>query len=242
MKKVITLLISLLILSSSTAYALDSNQILNKLEEKVNPKTAKMQLEIKTQNSNKLVEYYSKETEDETNTLFKVLEPNEEEGTAVLALDKRESEELYFYIQAIGARKVAVNQKKGSFLQTEYNYFEILDLVEGNYNQKFKSTVKNKKEGFLLKLEPNNRLNQYDYLLLYLTEEYLPQKLEFYNKNRKYKVWEVEEMGKNKGFYFPKKSRIVNLDNNNQTEIRFKNVKYNLAVDDLYFSVRYLRR
>ena len=190
----------------------------------------------------KLVEYFSKETAGQTNTLFKVLEPNEEEGTAVLALDKGDSEELYFYIQAIGARKVAVNQKKGSFLQTEYNCFEILDLVEGNYNQKFKSTIKNKKEGFLLKLEPNNNLNQYDYLLLYLTEEYLPQKIEFYQNSSKYKVWKVEEMGKNRGFYFPKKSSIVNLENNKQTEIKFKDVKYNLDVNDLYFSVRYLRR
>ena len=223
-------------------YALDSNQVLDKLEEKVNPKTAQMQLEIKTQSSDKLVEYYSKENQDETNTLFKVLEPNEEEGTAVLALNKGKREELYFYIQAIGARKVAINQKKGSFLQTEYNYFEILDLVEGNYKQKFKATIKDQKEGFLLKLKPNNRLNQYDYLLLYLTEEYLPQKLEFYQKDSKYKVWKVEEMGKNKGFYFPKKSRIVNLNNNKQTEIRFKDVKYNFDVNDLYFSVRYLRR
>lgn len=232
-----------LLLSTNLIYALNANQILNQVEKKINPQTAKIKLEIKTPSNDKVVEYFSKENESEVNTLFKVLAPNEEEGTAILALDKRGTEELYFYIQAIGARKVAVNQKKGSFLQTEYNYFEILDMVEGKYNQKFQSSIQDQNEnGFVLKLTPKNKLNQYQYLLLYVNNKYLPQKIEFYKGQKKYKVWKVQKLAQNNGLYVPKKSVMVDLINNQQTEITFAEIDYNVELNDLIFSVRYLKR
>ncbi|MBM7557343.1 outer membrane lipoprotein-sorting protein [Halanaerobacter jeridensis] len=242
-KKVVVFLIALLVFSSSLTYALNVEQILNKLDKKVNPKTAEMDLKIKTDSSDKIVEYFSKETAGQTNTLFKVLAPNEEEGTAVLALNKDSREELYFYIQAIGARKVAVNQKKGSFLQTEYNYFEILDMFEGHYEQKFQAAIEAKSDkDFVLRLEPKNDLNQYDYLLLHITNKYLPEKIEFYRGKQKYKVWQVEKFNQTEGVYYPEKSVLLNLNNNRETEITFTNVKYNLELNDMLFSVRYLKR
>ena len=72
---------------------------------------------------------------------------------------------------------------------------------------------------------------------------FLPVKAEYLNsEGRKYRVVEALETKTIQGFPTVIKSRVKDLLNGSETVSEFKNIKYNIGLDDKIFTERYLRR
>ena len=256
MKKYLSLLgvvvgITILMISS-TALAIDGEEIISKVDETLESETRKSEIQMTIINENdqkrdRTIEIYSK---GEGKGLIEFLAPADVEGTTFLTLEKEEEENMWLYLPAVGnVRKIASHMKSGNFMGTDFSYNDISMLGGSNYKNDYQSTLKEEveyegKTCYLLESNPSKEDIQYSKMKMWVNKEnFMPLKLEFYdNEGKLLKVMTNKNIEQINGHLTPQKITMKNVQQETQTVLTLNSVEYNVEIPDRIFTTRYMER
>lgn len=143
-------------------------------------------------------------------------------------------------------KRIAANDKRSSFVGSDFTYEDVSgrDLAEDNFSiQKEEKIVE--KDCYVLKSVPKDpKSADYSYKLSWIDKTtFLPLKEEYYDiRGELYKLFTAEEVREFSGFPTVTKRKMVNVKNQHQTLVTFKDIQYNLGIDKELFTERYLKR
>lgn len=256
--KVIILALLLVFLNSSLLPAgeLTGEEILDKLNNNINI-TASGQATIKlvTENSKgQQREYklkiYRQEEAGQEKQLLEYLEPADVEGTKFLSVHTPEQgeEQMWLFLPALGReRRIAGHMTRDNFMGTDFTFEEIGGGKDYNDDYRAKRLVDQELAGYLtyqLQLIPVDQDLDYGELRMWVwQQEMQPLAIDFYNRAGelwKQLIFSDFEQGDD-GELFPQTIIMSNQEEGSRTIIEIIE-NSSEVVDQLYFSLQYLRR
>ncbi len=156
-------------------------------------------------------------------------------------------DDRWLYIPAIDlVKRIATRDKRSSFAGSNFTYEDISGRgTEDDHHTLMKEEELNGKSAYLIKNVPKEkRLVEFSYYMTWIDKEtFLPLKAEYYDKREKlHRVIRAEEVKVIQGFPTVIKAKAENLQTGHSTTIEFKDVSYNLGIDESIFEERFLRR
>jgi outer membrane lipoprotein-sorting protein len=153
-------------------------------------------------------------------------------------------DDRWLYLPALDlVRRVAASDKRSSFVGSDFLYEDVsgrsIDLdtheLADSDNEalyKIKNVPKDKKGA------------EFKYYYVWIDRKnFMPVKAEYYDdQDRLYRVIEALEIKDIQGHPTVTKSRASNIISGSVTELEFKNIKYDIGLEDEIFTERYLRR
>lgn len=151
-------------------------------------------------------------------------------------------DDRWLYLPALDlVKRIAASDKRTSFVGSDFLYE---DVSGRNLADDTHQLVKTTDEHYIVRNVPKKaetvEFNYYDVWIC--RRNFVPMKMEFYNKNDKlYRVIESEKVETIQNYPTVVKSVVKNLDTGGETEMEFSEVKYDINLEDI-FTERYLRR
>jgi outer membrane lipoprotein-sorting protein len=182
---------------------------------------------------------------DGNKRLIKFLAPADVKGIGFLVLNAdTPQEKMYLYLPAFRKiRTIASHVKNQSFQGTDFSYE---DIGFSEYAKKYTANLQESvsENIYLLELKPEKKTSDYSKLVMWVNKEnFVPAKVEFYNKqNKLYKVMEnskVEQLGK---YYAPTIIKMTDVIKKHSTTMHISELKYDSGLDKSLFTKRYLKR
>ena len=219
-------------------------QILDKADEVINaPKDSELTMKLV------LIDKTGKEEVREIKTLqkgsnkrvAKFLSPASQKGIAFLSLP---GDIMYLYLPAFKkVRRIASHVKNGKFAGTDFTYE---DMEATKLSEKYvPELLKNEDNCYVLQLKPKKDVQtDYSKQIMYIrTDNYLPVKIERYDKANKLCKTEVREKIEKSGDYWTfKESVMEDLKTGHKTKMIMTEVKYDTGLTDEVFTERFLTR
>ena len=156
-------------------------------------------------------------------------------------LDK--DDDRWLYLPALDlVRRVAATDKRSSFVGSDFAYEDVSGrsitddahvlIEETNKYYKLKNTPKDKD------------LVEFAYFDIWIDKKtFIPTKAEYYNdQGELYKLVEALEIKEIQGFPTVVRSRVTQKESGSSTVAEFKDIKYDLGLEDSIFTERFLRR
>lgn len=149
------------------------------------------------------------------------------------------------YVPAIDlVKKIAASDKASSFVGSDFSYEDVsgrlwtLDTHELMAEEKL-----NNEDVYKIKSTPKTE-DYFAYKISYISKSTLtPMKEKFFNgSNVVMKTFTVEEMKTVDGIPTAIVRKMTNNLKDQYSEIRFEGIKYNVGINDKYFSERYLKK
>src|SRR3990170_3808326 len=142
-------------------------------------------------------------------------------------------------------KRIAANDKRSSFVGSDFTYEDVSgrDLSEDSFTILREEKI-GEKDCYVLKSVPKNpKSADYSYRLSWIDKEsFLPLKEEYYDlKGELYKIFSAEELKQIQGFWTVTKRRMQNVKTGHQTLVSFKDIQYNLGMEENLFTERYLK-
>jgi outer membrane lipoprotein-sorting protein len=201
------------------------------------------------QKSNKL-KIYRQEKDGSEKQLIEYLEPADVKGTKFLSIKEKDMEtaDMWLYLPALGReRRIAGHRIKDKFMDTDFTFEEIGGTKD--YNQEYKAERLDDEKidtynSYVLKLLPKDNDSEYSQIKMWVwQQEMMPLKIEFFDEfNHLSKVMLLKEFQKkDDGIYQPKRVVMSNEIEGTRTIIEILESSSE-TVDELYFSIKYLRR
>jgi hypothetical protein len=180
-------------------------------------------------------------------SIINFLYPNDIKETKLLSYEEiGGNDKQWLYLPALKrVKKIASDNKSGSFMASEFSYEDIAsqNYLNYSYEKEVKKEKIDSKEYFIIKRIPIDVNSGYSYQIIYIEPaSYLPLFGEFYDKqNRLLKKIYFENYRKINGVNRVSKITIKNLQNNKSSVLIWDEdkIKQNLSEDD--FSQRVLR-
>jgi len=181
-------------------------------------------------------------------------EPTDVRGVVFLVHKQNQrDDDRWLYLPAIDlVRRISANDKRSSFVGSDFTYEDVSGrrLSDDEYEyvgeEAFQSFGKvADRTAIIIKAIPKERgAVEFSYRMIWVDKEYLlPLKVEHYNKrNEMYKVFEALHIEIIQETPTIIKGIMKDLENKSQTIMEFKEVEYDLGIDDDIFTERYLRR
>lgn len=156
-------------------------------------------------------------------------------------------DDRWLYIPAIDlVKRIATRDKRSSFAGSNFTYEDISGRrPDDDHHTLMKEEELNGKSTYLIKNVPKEkRLVEFSYYMTWIDKEtFLPLKAAYYDKREKlHRVISAEEVKIIQGFPTIIKAKAENLQTGHSTTIEFKDVSYNLGIDESIFEERFLRR
>lgn len=258
--KYLLLVTCLLFGINSLSYAADGlsgNEILDQLNEDSSIITSSGVTTVnlitenkKGQQTSNQLKIYVKDEEEVSKQLLEYLEPADVEGTKFLSInyEGKEESDMWLYLPALGKeRRIAGNQTKDNFMGTDFTYEEIGG--GGNYREEYDAErltdqIIKGYECYQLELKPLNQDSEYSKVMMWVwQEEMMPIQVEFYDLDgRLYKKLDYNKLTEDEdGKYTAEEIIMANVIDKTRTIVEILE-KQEQEIDDIYFSVRYLRR
>jgi len=154
-------------------------------------------------------------------------------------------DDRWLFIPAINLiKRIAANDKYASFVGSDFTYEDISGRKpdEDTHTLLRRETL-NGKNFFVVESIPKET-SEYTKRISWIDEiNFLPLKEEFYDKqNELYRQFEAQETKDINGILTVTKRVMKNIKTGHRTEVVFKDIEYNLGLEDNVFSERYLRR
>ncbi len=248
------ILLSLVNFSTIKTYAetLTSQEIVNKMNEVINPQTAqaKAKITIITSSGKERTFIYDSFTKNRgEKNLIRYLEPKRAKGQAMLMLNNADDIWAYFP-RTKRVRKLATHAKRQNWEGSDFSYEDMGsgDAFIDEYENKLLG--EEKKENYdCFKIELKRKKDSdtgYSRLIMWIIKDnFCPVVMNYYDKKdpqflKKVLIqYEIKDID---GIPTGMKMTMDNKTDNTQTTMELLEVKYNLELDDSIFSERNLRR
>lgn len=154
--------------------------------------------------------------------------------------------ERWLFLPALNlVRRIAANDKRSSFVGSDFSYEDISgrEAEEDTHTLAREDTL-NGRAVFVIRSGPKDEKSvDFSYKLSWIDKEnYVPWREEYYDKqNQLYKVFTANEVKQVQGLWTTVKRTMENVQNGHRTEVTFRDVQYNVGLEDSLFSERYLR-
>lgn len=249
-KVLATILISIVLASEGTLWALTGEEILKKVEERTIGKLAPSDLEsvmvmtiVSSKGSKKVRELkaWSKNNLNKDDwRVMKFLSPADVRGVGFLVLAE---DQMYLYLPEFRRiRRIASHNKKESFMGSDFSYE---DMGTSGFS-KFYSAKLLKEDPNMWVLElfrkPGVR-KPYKKILMWVSKKTeIPVKLELYGNDGK--LWKVleQEVKKVEKYWLPVKMTMRNVKKGSYTVLEMKEIKVDQNLSDKIFTKRFLKR
>lgn len=165
----------------------------------------------------------------------------------------KKDDDRWLFMPALNlVKRIAAKDKRSSFVGSDFTYEDVSgrDIEEDDYSilreekvSEFGSTGQ-EKDCYVLKSVPKDpKSADYSYRLSWIDKgSFLPLKEEYYDlKGEIYKVFLAEELKEIQGFWTITKRRMQNVKTGHQTLVTFKDVQYNMGIEEDLFTERYLK-
>jgi len=155
-------------------------------------------------------------------------------------------DDRWFFVPAINmVRRIAAQDKRSSFVGSDFTYEDVSgrDIEEDNHTIIKEERLGNR-DCYVIKSTPKAGDMDYTYKLSWIDKEnFLPLKEEYYDrKGELYKVFSADEIKEIKGFPTVTKRTMENLQSGHRTEVQFTKVDYNIGIEDILFTERFLKQ
>lgn len=151
-------------------------------------------------------------------------------------------DDRWLYLPALDlVKRIAASDKRTSFVGSDFLYE---DVSGRNLTEDTHRLIKTTDEYYVVRNVPKKSDTvEFSYFDVWVSQKnFVPMKMEFYNKNDKlYRVIESEKVEMIQNYPTVVKSVVKNLDTGGKTEMEFSEVKYDIKLEDI-FTERYLRR
>jgi outer membrane lipoprotein-sorting protein len=152
-------------------------------------------------------------------------------------------DDRWLYLPALDlVRRIAASDKRSSFVGSDFVYE---DVSGRNITEDTHELVDTADGLYKLKNIPKD-LDSVEFAYYYIWIDkttFLPAKAEYYDKRGKlYRVVEALETEEIGGYPTVIKSKVTDLGSGGNTVSEFKNIKYDLGLDENTFTERFLRR
>jgi outer membrane lipoprotein-sorting protein len=152
-------------------------------------------------------------------------------------------DDRWMYLPALDlVKRIAASDKRTSFTGSHFFYED----VSGRNLEYDKHELINEDEKyFIIKNTPKDKNSvEFGYYNVWIDKNnFMPVKSEYYDKqNKKYRIIEALETKEIDGFITVTKSKAEDFKLGGYTISEFKNVKYNIGIEDAVFTERYLKQ
>ena len=252
--KITLLTVLLLIIGGLSAIALSQgltgDQVLDNVAESVDASSAKIELSMTLYSKSgstrdRSLNVYMKEQGHTSKAFMRFTAPADVEGTAFLSLDENGSEEMYLYMPVLGSvRKIAGSQKNGSFVGTDFTYNDLSILGGERYSDDYSPDITEHSNGeYVLNLTPENEDIEYTSAKMWVPSDiWFPTKIEFYIDGKLQKVLTNENLEQINNYWTAKKITMKNVVKGTKTVLTLANIEYDIPIEDMIFTTRYMRR
>lgn len=150
-------------------------------------------------------------------------------------------DDRWLYLPALDlVKRISANDKRTSFVGSDFLYEDISGRsTQADIHELLEETPTH----YILKNIPKDKTVEFDYYIINVNKEnFLPEKIEYFKAEEKYKTIEALETEVIDGFVTVTKMQVVNSATGGKTVSVFSKVKYNTGIDDSIFTERYLRQ
>jgi outer membrane lipoprotein-sorting protein len=156
-------------------------------------------------------------------------------------------DDRWLYVPAIDlVKRIATKDKRSSFAGSDFTYEDISGRSPAEDDHiLIKEETLNDRLTYLIKNVPKDKgLVEFSYYMTWIDKEtFLPLKAEYYDRREKlHRVISAEEIKTVQGFPTVVRAKAENVQSGRFTVVAFKDVSYNLGIDESIFEERYLRR
>lgn len=171
-------------------------------------------------------------------------EPHDVKGMAYMVWKHPgEDDDRWLYLPALDlVRRVAASDKRSSFVGSHFAYEEISGR---GTEEDTHSLIEETDTHYRIKSVPKDPGQvEFSYFETSVTkDDFIPEKAELYDKNGKlYKTIEALEVEEIEGYPTVVKMKATNINTGGNTVSEFKEVDYDIGLEEDIFSERYLRR
>ncbi|MEW6440691.1 MAG: outer membrane lipoprotein-sorting protein [bacterium] len=193
----------------------------------------------------------TKRKEDESGKSMSVayfLSPADVKGTAFLVWEHTgQPNDVFIYLPALKKiRRIASEQKHERFMGSDFSYadMENADVDEADHRMLAEEEVGGKVCWAVESVPKPTSDSEYSKLVSWVRkEDFIPQKIEFYDKQGKqYKIMEVLKVGPVGDQVLPLQFTMQNVQKEHKTEILLENVQLNQNIPDDEFTHRAIQR
>lgn len=232
-----------IVLSANHCFAIDANQILQKMDDVRSYETAKMNATMNIIDrkggvtSMGLTSFEKKEGEK---SLMRFTAPARLKGTAILTVD----DNIWYYNNRTNrVRLLSRSAKKGSMMGSSFSYED----MSTNYADDYTATIqKETADKYILKMIPKDDNKTYKYLLVEVRKsDFIAEKVDYYNKNDlKYKELISKDIKKINGHLVALFISMKEIGSQKVTnfEIAEDSAEFDIELDEKIFSEQYLKK
>jgi outer membrane lipoprotein-sorting protein len=152
-------------------------------------------------------------------------------------------DDRWLYLPSLDlVKRIAASDKRTSFAGSDFFYEDISgrSIAEDDH-----TVEKETGDHYLLKNVPKNpEKAEFSFFLMQIDKKtFIPVKVEYFNQQGKlYRVYEALKVKEVQGYPTVIRSIMKDLDTGSATTIEFKNIEYDIGLNDDIFTERYLRR
>ena len=245
-------LLSYLLIMTSVGFAADSaRDIMLKLEKKKSADTSEQEAEMiliskSGKEKKRLLKIWGRKVGDKEEALLKFKKPRRMKNTGFLTLSEKGKTQQWLFLPNVSkkARRIADGDKGGSFLGSQFFYIDLEPAKTDDFT--YKIIKKEKLEGVdytVIESTPKDKSHVYSKIVAWVDPVRLIQKkADVYQKGELLKKIVAKKIEKIQGFDTVLVTRVDNLKNKKSSEMRIKEVKYNLKLKDSVFSLNNLTK
>jgi len=171
-------------------------------------------------------------------------EPTDVEGMVYMVWKHPgKDDDRWLYMPALDlVKRIAATDKRSSFVGSDFVYEDVSGRLPEEDNHEIQSEGE---DFYIIKSTPKDpKMVEFSYYISYISKEnFLPVKVEYYNKEEALsRVVETMNVKEIQGYPTIVNYRAKNLETGSETVMNFTDMKYDIGLPDDVFTERYLRR
>ena len=242
LKLLIAVIMGVTFFNVNSLSAQNADSIMKKVDNRTTPKDMKSQMKMNLVNSKhettqKTMKCFMK-GDDKMMIFFQ--SPADVKGSSFLKISHDDKDDdMWVYLPALGkVRRIASNQKNGSFMGSDFTYEDMGDRNLNDYTYAYvKTETYSGVQCYVIKSTPKTGVTS-DYSSIYSwirTDNYFPIKETYYNKTGMLTKTKTVELTVSGTYYIPKKITMYDLKAYHATEIVFSDIVVDSGVDATMF-------
>lgn len=186
--------------------------------------------------------------------MTRFLSPSEVKGTVSLLIEHADKDDdIWIYLPALGkVRRLVSNNKKDSFVGTDFSYGDVIGYKVGEWNYKLlEEEVFDGQPCYVIEATPKNdtvKLDTgYSKRIIWIRKDNLVSvKSDYWDEDGKIlktlTFGDIQLVDQKRNKWQPMHLEANNVQTNHRTVIKFENFKVNQQVKDDFFTTRYMEK
>jgi hypothetical protein len=254
--KIIPALMALMAVVPFTCWGepLSGEEIMTRADERYDGDSSRQTTEIRITNSRgstrirELISY-SKDYGKDEKTVMVFLEPADVEGVGYLSYTYDElgrDDDTWLFLPALKrSRRISGSSRNDYFMGTDFTYDDMGDRkVKEDRHTFLREEELNGQLCWVVESVPLESRDMYSKRISWIRQDLdMRVKVEYYDRQGEFqKTLEIPQIRRIDGVWTAEKMVMTNHLENHSTVLEFKNVQYNIPVEDTFFSVATLER